>query len=162
MSYQSSHTDSYSLVGGDDLANGNTPNSNNPQSPPHAVPTSIHTRFITEGHGTYMQDGGPNFNLLEGYHADASSKLLSELLRPDVRVFCFLSLWSRGWKERFLSAAGREVLIKSVGQAIPNIMQTFLLPNRFCDYLRSMELLVGSAWGEHKQHWCSWQLPPEG
>lgn len=35
----------------------------------------------------------------------------------------------KGWKERYLSQAGREILIKSVAQAIPTyVMQCFKLP----------------------------------
>ena len=44
-----------------------------------------------------------------------------------------------GWKENFLSMAGKEVLIKAVVQAIPtHTMSCFLLPKSLCDDLNSM------------------------
>ena len=43
------------------------------------------------------------------------------------------------WKEKFLSMASREVLIKAVVQAIPtHTMSCFLLPKSLCDELNSM------------------------
>ena len=44
-----------------------------------------------------------------------------------------------GWKGKFLSQAGKEVLIKSVAQAIPTYaMNCFMLPNGLCNELNSM------------------------
>ncbi|KAL4627066.1 hypothetical protein ACB092_05G140400 [Castanea dentata] len=44
-----------------------------------------------------------------------------------------------GWKEKFLSMAGKEVLIKAVFQAITtHTMSCFLLPKSLCDELNSM------------------------
>ncbi|KAM1949581.1 hypothetical protein ACFX15_009620 [Malus domestica] len=71
-------------------------------------------------------------------------------------------LWKRlkSWKGKLLSAAGKEVLVKAVAQAIPNYsMICFLLPKLFCDELNRM---VASYWwsgdeGEKKMHWCSWE-----
>lgn len=43
-----------------------------------------------------------------------------------------------GWKEQFLSQAGKEVLIKSVIQAIPSyVMSMVRLPKNFCQSLCS-------------------------
>lgn len=43
------------------------------------------------------------------------------------------------WKGELISAAGKEVLIKAVAQAIPTyIMSYFKLPNNICDDLTSM------------------------
>jgi hypothetical protein len=40
------------------------------------------------------------------------------------------------WKEKYLSTAGKEVLVKSVAQALPvYIMSVFKLPLTLCDEL---------------------------
>ena len=45
----------------------------------------------------------------------------------------------KGWKERFLSRAGKEILIKAVIQAIPMYtMQCFELPVNLCDEMEKM------------------------
>ena len=44
-----------------------------------------------------------------------------------------------GWKEKLLSNAGNEVLIKAVAQAVPSYMMScFKLPNTLCDELTGM------------------------
>ena len=44
-----------------------------------------------------------------------------------------------GWKEKLLSKAGKEVLIKDVAQAIPTYtMSCFKIPDSLCDDLTSM------------------------
>ena len=64
------------------------------------------------------------------------------------------------WKTKLLSQAGREVLIKSLAQAIPvYAMNCFLLPASFCDEVNSM---TGQFWWgqkneEKKMHWLSWK-----
>ena len=53
----------------------------------------------------------------------------------------------QGWKEKFLSQAGREILIKAVIQAIPTYaMSCFMLPAGLCAEISSMA--VRFWWGQ--------------
>ena len=66
----------------------------------------------------------------------------------------------RGWKEKFISKAGRDILIQTVAQAIPTYsMSLFKLPNSICNNINS--LLTKYWWGqkqeEHKIHWINWK-----
>ncbi|XP_057444580.1 uncharacterized protein LOC130736815 [Lotus japonicus] len=83
--------------------------------------------------------------------------------RSKTQVFSFARDrgWKKlkGWKERTLSRAGREVLVKSVAQAIPTyIMGCFALPNSLCNHIES--LISRFYWGgdvdKRKLHWLSW------
>lgn len=59
-----------------------------------------------------------------------------------------------GWGRKFLSKAGREVLLKSVIQAIPSYsMSVFLLPNNL---VREVEIVMNSYWwkGEWGSRTC--------
>jgi hypothetical protein len=62
------------------------------------------------------------------------------------------------WEEKFLSAAGKETLIKSVAQAIPvYVMSVFLLP---ASVHQALERCIGKYWwgelaGTRKTHWIS-------
>lgn len=50
-------------------------------------------------------------------------------------------IWDKmhGWKEKFLSQAGKEVLLKAVIQAIPTYtMSVFQLPKTLCRYINSI------------------------
>ena len=71
-------------------------------------------------------------------------------------------VWKKlqGWKEKLLSQAGREVLIKAVIQAIPiYTMSCFKLPKGL---VRELEGMIRKFWwgyrGEHrKTHWVKWE-----
>ena len=70
-------------------------------------------------------------------------------------------VWSKlkGWKEKLISQAGREVLIKSVAQAIPTYaMSCFRLPSRL---IKEIEVLIRRFWwgqdgDKGKMHWLPW------
>ena len=54
-----------------------------------------------------------------------------------------------GWKEKFISKAGREILIKTIAQAIPTYtMSIFKLPKALCDSINST--LAKYWWGQTK------------
>jgi hypothetical protein len=62
----------------------------------------------------------------------------------------------QGWKEKLLSQAGREVLIKAVVQAMPTYaMSCFKIPAGLCSELSSMAIRYW--WGQRKEgrkiHW---------
>ena len=64
-----------------------------------------------------------------------------------------------GWNNKFLSKAGKEVLIKSVGLAIPNyVLGLFMLPSDLCDEL---EKILNSFWwdsrGRRGIKWLRWE-----
>ncbi|PNX92710.1 ribonuclease H [Trifolium pratense] len=66
----------------------------------------------------------------------------------------------KGWKERFLSRAGKETLIKAVAQAIPNyILSCYKMPVGCCKDINSM--LAKFWWGSNEEkrkiHWMSWE-----
>ncbi|XP_059436301.1 uncharacterized mitochondrial protein AtMg00310-like [Corylus avellana] len=66
----------------------------------------------------------------------------------------------KDWKLRFLSQAGKEILLKAVVQAIPTYsMSVFLLPKALCSNINSM---MQKFWWGHKSnesriHWMSWE-----
>ena len=63
------------------------------------------------------------------------------------------------WGGGLLAQPGREVLIKSVAQALPTyIMGVFKLPFSVCDDLTRMvpNFYWGSAEGKRKVHWRKW------
>lgn len=67
----------------------------------------------------------------------------------------------RGWMEKLLSAAGKEVLIKSVAQAIPVYsMACFRLPRGLCESVTSLirQFWWGSKQGKRKPCWVAWDV----
>ena len=65
-----------------------------------------------------------------------------------------------GWKEKFLSKARKEILIKAVAQAIPTYsMSCFTILDTLCDEMTS--LIRNFWWGqcknERKMAWTSWE-----
>ena len=71
-------------------------------------------------------------------------------------------VWNKlqGWKEKLLSQAGREVLLKAVVQAIPTFaMGCFKLPSRL---LNDIEMMIRKFWwgqrgNQRKIHWKNWE-----
>jgi len=81
------------------------------------------------------------------------------------KIFEYLKdrVWKRiqGWKEKFLSWAGKEILIKAIAQAIPTFaMECFDITKTLCDQISAM---ICRYWwnqqeGKHKIHWVNWEL----
>ena len=71
-------------------------------------------------------------------------------------------IWSKlqEWKEKLLSQAGREVLLKAIVQAIPTFaMSCFKLPTSLCHDIEVM--IKNFFWGQRgdrrKIHWKNWE-----
>nr|XP_028952454.1 uncharacterized protein LOC114822290 [Malus domestica] len=71
-------------------------------------------------------------------------------------------VWKKlqSWRGGLLSSTGRELLVKTVAQALPLYsMQCFLLPKSFCEELNVM---IAKFWwsgdpGKRKRHWLNWR-----
>ncbi|XP_027166934.1 uncharacterized protein LOC113766966 [Coffea eugenioides] len=66
----------------------------------------------------------------------------------------------KGWKNKILSSAGKEVMIKAVIQAMPNYaMACFKLPKGLCkDICKGIaNFWWGSSQQDRKMHWISWK-----
>ena len=84
--------------------------------------------------------------------------------RSPTNSFSFLTgrLWKKlnGWSDRPLSRAGKEILLKSVAQAMPTyVMSCFQLPIGVCE---KMKRPISNFWwgvedGRRKVHWRSWK-----
>jgi len=65
-----------------------------------------------------------------------------------------------GWKEKLLSKAGKEILIKSVVQTLPHyVMSVFKLPISIC---KTIEKRIASFWWQKSDskrslHWKKWE-----
>ncbi|XP_073308286.1 uncharacterized protein [Primulina huaijiensis] len=91
---------------------------------------------------------------------------LSSLIGKNKKeIFSYIKdrLWKRihSWRGKYLSKAGREVLIKAVAQALPSYcMNVFLLPNSTTDELQR---IMNSFWwgsqpdGNRGIKWLSWE-----
>jgi hypothetical protein len=71
-------------------------------------------------------------------------------------------IWKRiqGWKEKTLSNAGKEVLIKAVAQGIPTYaMGCFEITKELCDDISAMicQYWWSSQDKEKKMHWIKWE-----
>lgn len=80
------------------------------------------------------------------------------------KTFAYLKdkIWKciQGWKEKLLSKAGKEILIKAVAQAIPVFaMACFDLTKSFCEQISSM--ICRYWWSQMENdkgmHWISWE-----
>ena len=65
-----------------------------------------------------------------------------------------------GWKEKYISKASREILIKMVAQVVPTyIMRIFKIPKALCDTINST--LAKYWWGQTKDgkkiYWINWK-----
>ncbi|CAJ2644561.1 unnamed protein product [Trifolium pratense] len=85
--------------------------------------------------------------------------------RSKKAIFSYLKdrIWKRinSWRGRALSKAGKEIMIKSVFQAIPAyVMSMFILPSSFID---DIEKMINAFWwgggnGNSKGiHWLAWE-----
>ena len=71
-------------------------------------------------------------------------------------------VWSKlqGWKEKLLSQAGREILLKAVVQVIPTFtMSCFKLPVGLCNEIESLirKFFWGQKGEQRKIHWKKWE-----
>jgi len=81
------------------------------------------------------------------------------------RMFEYIKqrVWVRiqGWQEKLLSKAGKEIMVKTVAQAIPTYaMSCFDLTRRLCEDISSM---IGRyLWSQldktNKTHWVCWEM----
>ncbi|XP_074304735.1 uncharacterized protein LOC141639525 [Silene latifolia] len=83
-----------------------------------------------------------------------SKKVITDIIRDK------LSKRLQGWREKILSRAGKEVLIKAVANSLTTyVMSVFKIPANFCDELRA---IVARFWWGHDEskrgiHWVSWR-----
>lgn len=94
-----------------------------------------------------------------GFH-DRSLDLLVFVGRSKMQTFAYVKdrVWKKlqGWRGSLLSSAGKEILVKTVAQAVPiYTMQCFLLPKTLCEELNA--IIANFWWGgdQHRRriHW---------
>jgi hypothetical protein len=64
-----------------------------------------------------------------------------------------------GWKEKLLSAGGREILLKAIAQAIPSYaMSVFKIPQKICKGIIAAmsKFWWGDGANQRKMHWLAW------
>jgi hypothetical protein len=71
-------------------------------------------------------------------------------------------VWKKvlGWLEQLLSVGGKEILIKSVAQAVPTFsMSCFKLPKGLCEHINSMlrKFWWGCKEGQRRTSWVAWE-----
>jgi hypothetical protein len=106
-----------------------------------------------------MPSSVPNETLNEKYLG-----MPSDIGRSSNGAFKYLKdrIWKsvQGWIEKTMASGGKEVLIKSVAQAIPTFsMSCFKLPRGLCLSINSMlrNFWWGSKEGKRKPNWVSWE-----
>ncbi|KAK6147624.1 hypothetical protein DH2020_018536 [Rehmannia glutinosa] len=99
---------------------------------------------VTQSHEVYL--GLPTFSM-------RSKRVQFQYLRD--RILKKI----QGWGRKFFSEGGREVLIKSVLQAIPTYtMSCFRLPSSLCNDIERdcAKFWWGQDGDSKKMHWCTW------
>jgi hypothetical protein len=106
-------------------------------------------------------------NILDVHNISLSEKYLgmpSDVGASDNGAFKYLKdrVWKRvqGWLEMLLSAAGKEVLIKAVAQAIPTFsMACFRLPRGLCQHINGLlrNFWWGCKDGKRRTCWVAWE-----
>ena len=106
-------------------------------------------------------------NLLSVHNESLSEKYLgmpSDVGSSVNGAFKYLKdrVWKKvqGWLEQSLSAGGKEVLIKSVAQAIPTyLMSCFKLPRGLCLHINGLlrSFWWGSKEGKRRTCWVAWE-----
>jgi hypothetical protein len=88
----------------------------------------------------------------------------SDVGRSKSGAFKYLKdkVWKKvlGWMEQLLSIGGKEILIKSIAQAVPTFsMSCFKLPRGLCDHINAMlrKFWWVSKEGKRRTCWVSWE-----
>lgn len=94
------------------------------------------------------------------YHPPILIFINEKLLNIKIQISKKDKVWKsvQGWKSLFFSIAGKEILIKSVGQAISSyVMSVFKISKRICDEITKSfaRFWWGTKENKRKMHWCS-------
>ncbi|XP_075654998.1 uncharacterized protein LOC142625188 [Castanea sativa] len=121
------------------------------------------TLFFSRNTDEQMKEAIKSFlNVLAIQHYEKYLGLPSFVGRAKKECFTHLKekIWARmeGWKEKLLSQAGKEVMIKAVVQSIPTYsMSVFKIPVGLC---KDIEAMIRKFWwgqGDSKKiHWVKW------